>query len=414
MAAAAGSSISATASTASKVSPPRPNKQQPAAVTMTTSTNQELHGARRAVHKPAAGAGHNNSMSSSTSRAKDLSSNKISKTAAKSLNKRRRLTNIKESFKVLKIKYKQFLIKESDNMSQEIVRLEHPSIKEKINTLKSCQKAQMALLAQLDNLYKNVYAHDVERHKQFAEQFGSSQVLLQKRSHQERITQKLLTFSNTVLHSNITWNKLQMISSLSVQRAKLQPIQTANTLPQFQTQVDVPAIADDISKIAAASSSKKTAAHSTNTGTGTIIQDDMNSINNKNNIKQHEDKEPKNNLNLNADKENLIVSKKSRFYSETPDDSLFKSVSNGQTTSVSRSTSSVKVSIEINGKVFCRGDELRVLRNKQVEFIGKLLSISESKLLLKDQKSQTRLDINIQDVSEHKYSLLLVDRRCVK
>ena len=106
-------------------------------------------------------------------------------------------------------------------MSQEIVRLEHPSIKEKINTLKSCQEAQTALLAQLDNLYKNVYAHDVERHKQFAEQFGSSQVLLQKRSHQERITQQLLTFSNEVLHSNITWNKLQMISSLSVQRAKL-------------------------------------------------------------------------------------------------------------------------------------------------------------------------------------------------
>ncbi|MES1901900.1 MAG: hypothetical protein MHPSP_000097 [Paramarteilia canceri] len=67
---------------------------------------------------------------------------------------------------------------------------------------------------------------------------------------------------------------------------------------------------------------------------------------------------------------------------------------------------SVILSTEINGIVYCKGDPVRVLKNNIVECIGRLLSISDSKLLIKGTQSRMRLDI--QEIRDKKIEIELV------
>jgi len=64
---------------------------------------------------------------------------------------------------------------------------------------------------------------------------------------------------------------------------------------------------------------------------------------------------------------------------------------------------SIIVSTEINGTVFCKGDEVKVLKNGVQEFIGKILVISMTKFLIKGKDSRRK--IYTKDLQNKVYTL---------
>jgi len=196
-----------------------------------------------------------------------------------------------------------------------------------------------------------------------------------------KIEQKVcecLENSSANVNSNNSWQKFSLLSNSQ------NPVPNSDSnyenlfsLPVFGHSLVPNAIKDDLEKIS----------NFTNTHVSEETKIVQNTNNDPNQLKADKNLSNQNNQNI----------------ANTSNNCLTNDLNNESLDQNTDLDCSIIVSTEINGTVFCKGDEVKVLKNGVQEFMGKILVISMTKFLIKGKDSRRK--IYTKDLQNKVYTL---------